>query len=197
MHMRPVCFAVRLLWEEHTVAFQFSRKFLLFELQWILSKFWQDLLFDSLHFYLAVRETQKSATVPWLEKFTWVIWIYFFPLAESLSYNWLSDLDAYTRLFPTFFHLHSFVQTYVMKDNNKQWLWHWQIHYVKTVNNCGKCLWRMLIMVKATKYVNYCQTTMHAFQSSSGWKQMFELGVIGCCSRYYLWEVPSPSAVGS
>lgn len=84
--------------------------------------------------------------------------------------------------------MHLFVQSYLTKGGNKQWAWHWQIHYIRTVSNCGKYLQRMLLMVKATKDVNYFQRTMCAFLSSSGWKQMFQLGVTGCCDRYYLWR---------
>lgn len=39
MYMRPICFAVRPLWENR-VGFQFSWKFLVFQLQWVLRTFW-------------------------------------------------------------------------------------------------------------------------------------------------------------
>lgn len=121
MCMCPICFAVRPLWGKHTVGFQFPWKFLLFELQWILSKFWQDWVFYylTLLFHLAGnKETQKLATVARVAKFAWLIWIYFFPCWLN-AFLIIDFLDGYTSLFPTFFHMHSFLQTWWKMVINK------------------------------------------------------------------------------
>lgn len=53
---------------------------------------------------------------------------------------------------------------------------------IRAISNCRKCLWRMLLMAKPIKYVNYCQRTMYVFQ------QRLEADVSAWCNRL-LWQI--------